>query len=206
MAYQTNSSAQISMDDSFEGLTDRQKKATLKSWAKGFADQVFPVIDNAAFNVLYKDNDASRPATPVKYGVGTLIIKEMFGFIDDETVETIQDDVRAQYALHSTSLKKQPISDRTFNRFRECLYNYEESTGIDLLRIKMEKVVNEFCAYLNINKKLKQMESLMTGMHAKIMSRMENIYTTIAKYVQLLTKTGYEELIIGRCQALTGSG
>jgi len=58
MAYRTNFSAQISMDDSFERLTERQKKIVLKSWAKGFADQVFPVIDSAAFKVLYKDNDA----------------------------------------------------------------------------------------------------------------------------------------------------
>lgn len=54
MAYRTNFSAQISMDDSFERLTDRQKKVVLKSWAKGFADQVFPAIDSAAFKVLYK--------------------------------------------------------------------------------------------------------------------------------------------------------
>ena len=195
MAYRTNFSAQISMDDSFERLTDRQKKVVLKSWAKGFADQVFPAIDSAAFKVLYKDNDASRPATPANYVVGALIIKEMFGLTDDETVEMIQCDVRAQYALHSTSLEEQPISDRTFSRFRERLYNYEQSTGTDLLKIEMEKVADQFCGYLNINKKLKRMDSLMIAMHAKTMSRLEIIYTTVAKCVQLLKKTGHEELI-----------
>jgi len=119
----------------------------------------------------------------------------MFGLTDDETVEMIQCDMRAQYALHSTSLEEQPISDRTFSRFRERLYNYEQATGIDLLKIEMEKVADRFCAYLNINKKLKRMDSLMIAMHAKTMSRLEIIYSIVSKCVQLLKKMGHEELI-----------
>lgn len=195
MAYRSNFSTQISLDDSFERLTDRQKKVVMKSWAKGFADQVFPAIDSGAFKVLYKDNTASRPATPANYVIGALFIKEMFGLTDDETVEMIQCDVRAQYALHSTSLEEQPISDRTFSRFRERLYNYEQATGVDLLKTEMEKMADQFCKYLKINKKVKRMDSLMIAMHAKSMSRLEIIYTTVQKCVQLLKKSGYEDLI-----------
>ena len=38
--------------------------------------------------------------------------------------ESICCDIRFQYALHTTHLKNQPISDRAFSRFRERLYNY----------------------------------------------------------------------------------
>ena len=136
------------MDDSFEQLSDRKKKVVLKSWAKGFADVVFPAINSDAFKVLYKDSPASRPATPANYVIGALLIKEMFGLTDDETVEMIQCDVRAQYALHSTSLQEQPVSDRTFSRFRERLYNYERETGEDLLKEEMQNLSEIFSSTL----------------------------------------------------------
>ena len=195
MSYRSNFSNQISMDDSFEQLSDRKKKVVLKSWAKGFADVVFPAINSDAFKVLYKDSPASRPATPANYVIGALLIKEMFGLTDDETVEMIQCDVRAQYALHSTSLQEQPVSDRTFSRFRERLYNYERETGEDLLKEEMQNLSEIFCKYLGINKKLKRMDSLMVSTHAKAMSRLEIIYTTVSKCVKLLKNNRREELI-----------
>ena len=195
MAYRSSFSTQLSMDDSSDRLTDRQKNVVLHSWAKGFSEKVFPAIDSNAFKVLYEDNRASRPATPANYMIGALLIKEMFGLTDDETVEMVQCDVRTQYALHSTSLSEQPISDRTFSRFRERLYNYEQETGIDLLKIEMEKIADRFCEYLKINKKLKRMDSLMVAMHAKTMSRLEIIYTTVQKCAKLLKNSGKEDLI-----------
>ena len=46
-----------------------------KSWAKTFADKVFPAIDENIFSVLYSKK-ASRPNTPVNVIVGALILKE----------------------------------------------------------------------------------------------------------------------------------
>lgn len=195
MAYRSNFSNQISMNDSFELLSDRKKKVVLNSWAKGFAEVVFPAIDSDAFKVLYKDNPASRPATPASFVVGALLIKEMIGLTDDEVVEMIQCDVRAQYALHTTSLEEQPISDRTLSRFRERLYNYEQETGIDLLHDEMKRLSDVFCKYLGINKKLKRMDSLMVSTHAKAMSRLEIIYTTVSRCVTLLDKNNRNDLI-----------
>ena len=206
MAYRNNLSTQISMDDSFERLTERQKKVVLKSWAKDFADYVFPSINSDAFRVLYSNNNATRPSVPANYIIGAMIIKELLGLTDDETVDMIQVDVRAQYALHSTSLEEQPISDRTFSRFRERLYNYEMETGTDLLKEEMNHLsdvfcrylnINEmnhlsdvFCRYLNINKRVKRMDSLMVAMHAKSMGRLEILYTTVEKCIKLLVKEG----------------
>ena len=190
MAYRNNLSTQISMDDSFERLTERQKKVVLKSWAKDFADYVFPSINSDAFRVLYSNNNATRPSVPANYIIGAMIIKELLGLTDDETVDMIQVDVRAQYALHSTSLEEQPISDRTFSRFRERLYNYEMETGIDLLKEEMNHLSDVFCRYLNINKRVKRMDSLMVAMHAKSMGRLEILYTTVEKCIKLLEKEG----------------
>ena len=69
-----------------------------RSWAKPFADIIFPAIDEKPFAVLYCDNSASRPNTPVNVIIGLLILKEYLGLTDDEVLESLLFDVRFQYA------------------------------------------------------------------------------------------------------------
>ena len=78
MSFRKNSSQQMSIFESTYGLTEREQKALDRSWAKIFAEDVFPYIDEERFSVLYSEK-ASRPNTPVNVIVGALIIKELFG-------------------------------------------------------------------------------------------------------------------------------
>ena len=102
MSFKTNDYQQFSLDDSFMTLTERERKALEKSWAKIFADEIFPAIDEERFSVLYSDK-ASRPNTPINVIIGALIIKELFDYSDDEIVENLMLDLHLQYALHTTS-------------------------------------------------------------------------------------------------------
>ena len=50
MSFKVNSSQQISFNDSVFSLTAREKKRQLdNSWAKIFADEIFPNIDEERF-------------------------------------------------------------------------------------------------------------------------------------------------------------
>ena len=62
MAFSVNSSQQISMFDATANLTQREIKMLDKSWAKYFAENIFPAIDEEPFRVLYSDRP-SRVAT-----------------------------------------------------------------------------------------------------------------------------------------------
>lgn len=62
MAIRKNEYEQLTLNDSFLfGLTAREKKVLEKSWAKIYADEIFPAIDEERFSALYNENDASRP-------------------------------------------------------------------------------------------------------------------------------------------------
>ncbi len=74
MSFKTNECQQLSFEDSFLNLTDCERKALEKSWAKIFADEIFPAINEERFSVLYSDK-APRPNTPVNVIIGALIIK-----------------------------------------------------------------------------------------------------------------------------------
>ena len=131
MCFKTNDCQQLASHDSLRNLTERERKALEKSWAKIFADEIFPAIDEKRFSVLYSDK-ASRPNTPVNVIIGALIIKELFDYSDDEIVENLMFDFHLQYALHTTSFAEQPISDKTLSRFRKRCYDYETLYGVDL--------------------------------------------------------------------------
>ena len=88
MSFKSNDCQQLTFDDSLFSLTEREKKTLKKSWAKVFADEIIPDIDEERFSVLYSDK-ASRPNTPVNVIVGALIIKELFDYSDDEIVENL---------------------------------------------------------------------------------------------------------------------
>ena len=80
MSFKVNSNQQISFNDSVFSLTAREKKALDNSWAKIFADEIFPNIDEERFSVLYSSK-ASRPNAPVNVIIGALIIKELFDYV-----------------------------------------------------------------------------------------------------------------------------
>ena len=102
MSFVKNDNQQLTLSDSTFTLTEREKRMLEKSWAKTFADKVFPAIDENIFSVLYSEK-ASRPNTPVNVIVGALILKEVLNVTDDEIVEAMAFDIRYQYALHTTS-------------------------------------------------------------------------------------------------------
>lgn len=187
MAFKENLYQQLSISDSFSGLTAREQKALEKSWAKVFADEIFPAIDEKRFSVLYSDK-ASRPNTPVNVIVGALIIKELFDYSDDEMVENLMLDLHLQYALHTTSFEEQPLSDKTLSRFRRRCYDYENLHNIDLYHDCVNDLSDKIAKMMKLSGRVRRMDSMMIAANIRKLSRMELVYTCIAKLVRYLHK------------------
>ena len=160
MSFRTNCSQQIAFTDSFNGLTSRVQKALESSWAKTFAEDIFPSIKEEPFRALYSGS-TSKPNTPVNIRIGALIIKELFSLSDDEVVENLMLDPRYQYALHTTSYEEQPLSDKTLSRFRKRCYDYESVYGLDLLHGCMTDPSGKIAKMMDISPRIKRMDSMM---------------------------------------------
>ena len=78
MSFRTNEHQQMSMSDRLNSLTDRERRILDKSWARPFAERIFPMIDETKFKVLYCD-DNGRPNTPINIVIGSLLLKEKIG-------------------------------------------------------------------------------------------------------------------------------
>jgi len=194
MGFRINTNQQISMRDRFINLTDRERGMLEKSWADAFASQIFPLINEEKFKVLY-NSENGRPNTPVNVVIGSLLLKEMFGLTDEELVESVIFDLRFQQALRLTSYEEIPYSDRTPSRFRERLYKYEVETGNDLLKDEIESLAEEFTKIMKIQSSVRRTDSLMVSSNCKNMSRLELIYTCTTNLVKALVKLGETEML-----------
>ena len=191
MSFVTNPVQQMTLDDSTYHLTDRERKALEKSWAQSFSEEIFPMIDEEPFRVLYCEDNGS-PNTPVNVVIGASIIKELLDLSDDEIVEGLMLDVRYQYALHTTSFEEQPLSDKSLTRFRNRCYKYYSETGIDLIHNCIVSLSSGIAKVMKITGRTRRMDSMMIDANIKKLSRLELIYTCNANLVKRLSKEGIE--------------
>lgn len=173
---------QVTLFNSMAGLTEREKRFLEKSWAKPFAEYIFPAIDETPFAVLYS-NRPSKGNTPVNILVGACILQQITDLSDDEFLNSLMFDIRFQYALHTNDFEEQPLSDRSLGRFRARCLAYETETGTDLLKDTVLSLTDKIAELMKIDHSLKRMDSMMIASNIKRMSRLELIYTCTANLV-----------------------
>lgn len=191
MAFVKNDTQQIKLMDSTFNLTDRERRFLEKSWAKDFAEKIFPNIREDDFAQLYSSS-YSRPNTPVNVIVGALILKEALGDTDDELVQALMFDIRYQYALHTTSFEEQPLSDRTLSRFRARCLAYETETGIDLIHQCVVNLAKEISDFMQLSPRMQRMDSLMVAAHIRNLSLLELFYTCVSNLAKIMDQREVE--------------
>ena len=197
MAFVLNESQQLNIFDSIGFMNERRLRMLEKSWAKPFSDHIFTSIDEMVFAPLYSEKANSRPNAPINVIVGALILKELTGMTDDEIVDACEFDLRFQYALHTTSFETQPISDRTFSRFRARCAAYELTTGKDLIHECIIKLSDNIRRYMEIDSTVKRMDSLMVESNIRRMGRLDLLHTCLSNLVKELRRDGKIELLEG---------
>ena len=188
MSFCRNTSQQLNFLDSIYTLTERENKRLKNSWAETFSKEVFSLINEERFSVIYSDNPASRPNNPVNVNFGLLILKEIFSQSDEECIDSMIFDVRYQYALHTSSFEEQPISKNSLSNFRTAVYRYNEEHGVDLIQEEIESHAKEFAKILNLDGRNMRMDSLMISTSAKKLSRLEIIYSCVSRLINEINK------------------
>jgi len=188
MSFHLNNAQQMAIHDSLYNLTEREMKHLKGSWAETFSKKIFPFIDEDRFSVLYSDNPASRPNNPANVYFGLLILREIFNQSDEEALNSLMFDIRYQHALHTTSFPEQPVSKNSLTNFRAAVYKYNQEHGIDLIQEEIEAHAKAFSKLLNIEGKTVRMDSLMVSSSCRKLSRLEIIYSTVARLIKVIDK------------------
>ena len=188
MSFHLNNAQQMAINDSLLSLTERERKYLMSSWAETFSKKIFPFIAEDRFSILYSDNPASRPNNPVNVYFGLLILREIFNQSDEEALNSLMFDIRYQHALHTTSFQEQPVSKNSLTNFRAAVYRYNQEYGIDLIQQEIETQAKSFSKLLKIDGKTVRMDSLMISSSCRKLSRLEIIYSTVARLIKVIDK------------------
>lgn len=178
---------QMSLTDPYLSYPKYVRKALRKSWADGFYRNIFSKINEDRFAVLYSEK-YSRPNAPVNVIIGLLILKELNGWTDEETIASLYFDYRVQYALAITDLEQERICGNTLGNFRARLYEYNEKHGRDLLAQETSELTDALIKISGMDTSLARQDSMLVSANCKRMGRLELVYTTNANMVKLLDK------------------
>ena len=189
-----NDSQQMRLDDPLNNMPKYLKRQLKNSWAHYFQKHIFPAINEERFEVIYSDNHASRPNSPVNVIIGLLVIKELFDQTDEEVIGSLHFDDRYQYALRTTSFEKQPVSQNTLTNFRNRVYDYYKETGIDLIQQEVESLSSKIAQYLQIDNEQARMDSFMVSSSCKNLSRIGLVYEVNANFIDLLNDKSPENI------------
>lgn len=197
MSFVLNDAQQMTLFETEAFLSKRKQRMLQNSWPQAFSDCVFTKIDETIFAPLYSSNSNSRPNSPVNVIIGAMILKEYKGLTDDEIIEEMELDDRYKYALHTMSYDEQPISDRTFSRFRERVAAYELTTGIDLIHECISGLAEDMAKFMEIDPTIRRMDSMMVEANIRRLSRLDLMFTCLANLVRTMRRDGRSELLDG---------
>lgn len=125
---------------------------------------------------------------PVNVIVGTLIIKELFDYSDDEMVKNLMLDFRTYYALHTTNFNEQPLSNKTLILFGKRCYDYGTLHNKKLYHDCIKNLSVFIVKLRGISGKIRHMDSMMINPSILKHSRIERICTCISKLTVYINK------------------
>ena len=208
--FRVSKDKQMHLFDRLLTANEQTNKAVEKSRAKLVGDVIYPNVDESRFKSLYSDDGGSRPNIEIRRYVSALVLKRMYHMSDADFLEFLRcGALNFQYALHTTGEEKQPLSEVSLFRFRAKLLAYREETGTDLIKDEFERISRAMAMDMGLLPKdpsegddpetpiLVRMDSMEIEAHARVMTRLEILYTTVFIMIRYLLRTKFSHIIPG---------
>ena len=199
---------QFHLFDRYLIANEQTSKAIDKSRAKLVGDIIYPRVDESRFKSLYSNDGSSRPNIEIRRYVSALVLKRMYRLSDADFLEFLRcGALNFQYALHTTGEEKQPLSEVSLFRFRAKLLAYKKESGTDLIKDEFERISRSMAVDMGLLPKdpsedddpetqiLVRMDSMEIEAHAKVMTRLEILYTTVFIMMRYLLRTKFNHIV-----------
>lgn len=176
---------QLSLLDPFDSLSPSKQKRIRNGWAGTFHDQILPLLIDAepSFAVLYSASSNTRPSVPTYLILAYLILKDLFGWTDEQLLSQVLFNLEVQYALGTTAWAEQRINHNTLNRFRAANALFEAEHGYSLIHAFFDdfsRNLKDLYGFTSEGKKKRRMDSIMIDAGCKKMNRIELLHTCIS--------------------------
>lgn len=163
---------QPSFFDSHLMMPPKMQDKLYTSWAHTFRNDIFVHIPEERFTVLFSDVD-SRPNAPINVLVGGDMLKNGFGWTDEDLENHLQFDLQTRYALGLDDLSQGAPTLRTFQNHRRRVREYAIETGENLYDVVFQVVTDEQIERLQLKMGWQRMDSTQLLSNIAMGSRLE---------------------------------
>lgn len=166
-------------------MPDKMRQQLHDSWAGVFRTEVFRRIPEGRFALLYSETD-SHPNAPVNVLVGGDMLKDGFGWTDEELERHLQFDLQTRYALGLDDLSQNVPTLRTFQNHRRRVREHAETTGENLYEVVFGVITDEQIEKLKLKVGWQRMDSTQLLSNIAMGSRLELVLRVLQQGVTAL--------------------
>ncbi len=167
-------------------MPEKMRQQLYASWAHTFRTMVFVHIPEERFAVLYSEKE-SRPNAPINVLVGGDLLKDGFGWTDEELERHLQFDLQTRYALGLEELSQNVPTLRTFQNHRRRVREHALATGENLYDVVFQEVTDEQVQQLQLKMGWQRMDSTQLLSNIAMVSRLELVLRVLQQGVAALS-------------------
>lgn len=189
MYRKSSSNRQTDVFSSFEAHLSESKRKRLndpKAWHSVFCEHVTSQVDEDMFSVLYSDS-RGRPNAPVRILVAMLILKEAYGWSDEQLLDQCNFNVLVMRALGLANLNDEVPVASTYYLFKQSLFRHQVACGRDLMAETFENLTKMQVELLGVRGELIRMDSKLIGSNIANCCRLRHVIGTLQAFWSALS-------------------
>ncbi len=182
-------SSQIDLFRNIEQFLREPDQKTLNApnaWHNVFLDQVTNGIPEEWFRALF-DEANGRPNAPIRLLVAMLILKEGFGWSDEQLFEAVRFNLRVRRALGLLNRTDEVPVESTYYLFKQRWYRYPVETGIHLLQEVCQDLTKDQAERLGVVGEKLRMDSPLLDSNLATCTRLQVIISCLQECYKRLT-------------------
>lgn len=171
---------------SLDALPKKHQERLEASWAGTFYHEFFCRLDEAPFAVLYSNDEASRPNTPINLLLGFETLKAGFGWSDEEAFDHFCFDIQVRYAVGLRDLSAGHFDLRTVYNFRQRVAAHMQETGANLIDQAFAQVTDAQIAAFNLKTHKLRMDSTLIASNIRHTTRLQLLVEVLQRVHRML--------------------
>ena len=170
-------------------LTGKAKKLydDKKAWHNLFRTQILQRIDETPYQVLYSDR-MGAPNASVSLLYGMMVIKESYGWSDEQLFEQCRFNLLVRSALGLVNITDELPGESTYYLLRQRVQEHLRLTGQDLFQETYDAVTRGQIKDFMVNGQSIRMDSKLIGSNIAWYSRYEIVHSSLCLFYKTLDK------------------
>lgn len=160
------------------------------AWHNQFHKHIKSRIDESIFEVLF-DQRTGAPNASVSVLVSMMILKELFGWSDQQLFENCRFHMLVRRALGLMNIDDPVPVESTYYLFRKRMYAYQRTSGQDLMEHTFRGITTQQMRTFEVNGKQLRMDSKLFSSNIAWYSRYELIHRSLIAFCKHLDDSDF---------------